>query len=462
MVPWIARNFICPLHERLLGRPTMRYVRDLEASQWWSPDELVEFQREKLRALLHHAWSNVPFYRARLDEANIKPQRDDPFDALKRLPMLDKTQIRADLSDMLWHRAAGGLFKYNTGGSTGQPLTFYIDRRRQACDQAGRIRTHRWFGVDLGERELWLWGSPVELEHADRLKRWRDRLFNHRLLNAFSMSAEAMDAYLQELDRFEPACLFGYPSSIAHLVEHARHTGFHLRRKSLRAVFVTGEVCYPHQRETIAEYFGVPVADGYGSRDGGFIAHQCEQGTVHIMAENLIVEIIENGKPVLQGQEGEIVITHLDAYGMPFIRYRTGDRGRLKAGRCSCGRGLPMMDAVQGRHTDFVYMPDGTSKHALCVIYVMREMPGVTRFRVTQRADFAIEVDIVPDAQGGDVSPGVIRATLRRTLSNAVDVSVRFVADIDCDDAGKYRHVISYAHPPAGQTETTRKELTHV
>ncbi len=470
MFPWLSRHLICPLHERLVGRDTLRLVRELEASQWWSPDELAELQREKLRALLEHARANVPFYRRRLHEAHVDPRCDNPFEALRRLPTLEKCEIRANKSEMAWRHAPGGLHRHNTGGSTGQPLTFFIDRRRQACDQAGRIRTHRWFNVDLGDRELWLWGSPVEHGKADRLKQWRDRLFNHRLLNAFNMSAATMDAYLAELNRFKPACLFGYPSSIAHLVEHGirgreslftdnpcDHRGESRGEKrlptpsSLRAVFVTGEVCYPHQREVISEYFGVPVADGYGSRDAGFVAHQCEEGAMHVMAENLIVEIIEDGKPVPTGREGEIVITHLDAYAMPFIRYRTGDRGRLRAGRCSCGRGLPMMESVQGRQTDFVYLPDGSSKHALCVIYVMRDVPEVARFRVTQRADFGLNVEIVPDAGARASFPQAIEAALRRTMNDAVDVSVRLVDRIDCDQSGKYRHVISYARPPVGK-----------
>ncbi|MGD2111445.1 MAG: phenylacetate--CoA ligase family protein, partial [Phycisphaerae bacterium] len=262
MIPWLARYIACPLHERLLSRPTFRCVRELERSQWWSPDAIRRLQHEKLRALLRHASVKTPFYRDRLARVGLFPSdieaTKEPNDLLAALPLLDKRQIRSSRDQMLWRDAPGGLFEHNTGGSTGEPLIFYFDRRRQAYDQAARIRTHRWFGVNIGDRELYLWGSPIELNRADRVKRFRDRLFNHRLVDAFTMSPRRMDAYIDAWNRFRPHCLFGYPSSIVRFAEHARSRRRRLDRRALRAVFVTGEVCAPHDRREIADYFEVP------------------------------------------------------------------------------------------------------------------------------------------------------------------------------------------------------------
>ncbi|MGB2985601.1 MAG: AMP-binding protein, partial [Phycisphaerae bacterium] len=335
----------------------------------------------------------------------------------------------------------------------GDPLIFYFDRRRQGYDQAARIRSRRWFGVDVGDRELYLWGSPIEVKHADGVKRLRDALFNHRLLNAFNMSPQRMDEYLKAWDRFRPTCLFGYPSSIALLVEHARSRGRKLGTRSLRAVFVTGEVCYPHQRETIASYFGVPVADGYGSREAGFIAHECPEGSMHLTAENVIVEIVDSdGNLVPGGQSGEIVVTHLDAYAMPFIRYRTGDVGRLKPGRCACGRGLSVMDVVQGRATDFLYLPDGNIRHALSIIYPLREMAGVRQFRVTQQEDYSVTVDVVADDNGERITREAVAQRIRSVVGDQVDLRVALVERIASTNSGKYRYVISHARPAAGDS----------
>ncbi len=447
MVPSIARHLIEPLHERLLGRPTFRYLRELEESQWFSPADLRDLQRTKLAALLRHADAHTAFYRHRFREAGIDLDDRDALASLRRLPLLEKSTIRRSSDEMVWHAAPGGVFEYHTGGSTGEPLTFYFDRRRQGYDQAARIRTHRWFGVDVGDRELYLWGSPVEHDRTDRLKRLRDTLVNQRLLNAFNMSPDRMDAYLDLMNRFRPSCLFGYPSSVALLIDHARSRKRSIDTRNLKAVFVTGEVCYAHDRQAISAYLNVPIADCYGSREAGFIAHQCPEGNMHLTAENVIVEIIRDGRPVPIGEEGEIVVTHLDVYAMPFIRYRTGDLGRLKVGRCRCGRGLPMMDVVAGRTTDFLYFPDGAIKHALSIVYPLRTMNGVRRFRVSQDADYSVAIDIVRDEGASGVTKAAVARAVRPVLNGQIAVNVRLVDHLVTDDSGKFRYVVSRAKP---------------
>lgn len=453
----LARHLVCPLHERLVGRPTFRFLRELERSQWYAPNEVRALQAGKLGNLLAHARANTSFYRDRLSHwEKMSPDVDVP-EALKGVPLLTKDDIRESGEDMLWRDAPGGVHPYTTGGSGGEPLAFYFDRRRQACDQAARIRTHRWFGVEVGDRELFLWGSPIELGRTNRLRRIRDRLFNHLLLDAFNMSPAHMDQYLEAWKRFRPTCLFGYPSSIALLADYARSCGHAPDLRSLRAVFVTGEVCHPPLRETIESFFEAPVADGYGSREAGFIAHQCLEGNLHITAEHVIVEIVNaKGEVLPEGEPGEMVVTHLDAYAMPFIRYRTGDCGRLKPGRCACGRGLPMLDVVEGRTTDFLYLPDGTIKHALSIIYPIRECAGVRQFRVTQQKDYSIVVDVVADDRRERISLESVRRRVRPVIGDTVDLRVEFVDRIPAADSGKYRHVIS--HVPSAVQNAKREE----
>lgn len=442
---YLARYVICPIHERLLRRPTFRYLGELERSQWDAPADLQALQRSKLRQLLRHAQRHTPFYRRCFREAGIDPDQADPIAALGELPLLDKRTIRTCIEDMLWRDIPGGLVRQCTGGSTGEPLTFYVGRRRQAYDQAARLRSHRWFNVNVGDRELFLWGSPIEATRTDGLRLVRDALFNQRLLSAFDMSSRRMDAYLDEWDRYRPAALYGYPSSIALFVEHAEQRRRRLDTRRLKAVFVTGEVCYPHHRDTIASYFGLPVADGYGSREAGFIAHQCPQGSMHLCAENVIVEIVDReGEPMPVGETGEIVVTHLDAYAMPLIRYRTGDAGRLKPGRCACGRGLPLMDVVQGRSTDFLHLPDGTVKHALAIIYPLREMRGVRRFRVTQHVDYSVTVAVVADDQVERITREAVARKVRPVVGGQIGLSVELVDRIASAASGKHRYVVSH------------------
>lgn len=450
MLGFWAGHVIAPLHEAVLRRPTFACLRELERSQWASPQEIRALQRRKLKALLRHAWSTTPFYRDRIGRMEQHPSGGDrggcdPFEILSRIPTLTKSTIRCSIDQMLWRDAPGGLHERHTGGSCGQPLRFFLDKRRQAYDQAARARSHRWFGVNCGEREVYLWGSPIEFRTSDRAKRVRDRLFNHFMLNAFDMSPRRMTRYWHRIRRLRPSCLFGYPSSLALLARHAKSEALPRLHPGLKAVFVTGEVCLPHDRAILEEVFRVPVADGYGSREAGFIAHQCGAGQMHITGENVIVEIMQGETPVPPGDSGEIVITHLDCYAMPMIRYRTGDVGRLLPGRCACGRGLPLMSVVEGRSTDFLYLPDGTTKHALSVIYPLRALPGIERFRVTQRVDYSLDVEVVVNEGVVSVSRASVASALQPVVGDHLALDVRFVKKIETSASGKFRYVISHA-----------------
>lgn len=444
---WAARTLLA-WHERFVGRPTTSLLRDLRESQWLAPDELRVLQAERLTALLAHAVARSRFYKRRCDQAGIDAGRPtgDPFAALIRQPVLTKAEIRCSIQELIWTDAPGGLYPASTGGSTGEPLQFFLDRRRQACDLAARLRSHEWFGVRPGDREVFVWGSPIENARANRLHRWRDRLLNHILLNAFDMSPARMDQYLRRIEHYRPRALFGYPSSLALLAEHASARKHGVEAKGLKVVFVTGEVCDAATRSRIESYFRVPVADGYGSREAGFIAHQCPQGSMHITAEHVIVEVLDDdGRAVRPGQSGRIVVTHLESRAMPLIRYDTGDRGRLRAGRCACGRGLPMLDVVEGRTTDFLCLPDGTVRHALSVIYPLRECAAIRRFRVVQGRDYGVTVEVIPHGEPSERLRDEIAGSVRTTLAADVPIHIAFTDRIRESASGKYRYVESHA-----------------
>jgi phenylacetate-CoA ligase len=445
MHPLVVKHLLLPVHERLLGRPMPAYLRELEESQWWSPAQLRELQQTKLRRLLRHAWDKCVFYRDRIQQAGLSPD-SITLDELARLPTTTKTDIRANTATMIDPTVRGGLHAYNTGGSSGDPLIFQIDRTRQAADQAARARSRRWFGIDVGQRELYLWGSPIELAAQDRLKRFRDHLTNHKLLNAFRMSPRRMSDYIDRIQRFDPVHVFGYPSSLALLARHARQSGRTLRTPSLQAVFTTGELCLDHDRKLIEREIGVPVADGYGSREAGFIAHQCPHGTYHVTMESVVTELLdERGRPVVGDEPGEVTVTHLDAFGMPFIRYQTGDLARWASHACPCGRGLQAIRDIQGRKTDMLRTADGGVAHALSVIYVLRDEPAIRQFKVVQRPDLGLDVTVIADAAFDPPRQEKVRRMLQRRIGRGVAVRLILVDQIVPDPSGKHRYVVSQA-----------------
>ncbi len=445
MHPLIVRRVLLPLHEWTLHRDSLRYLHQLEESQWWPAQRLRELQQTKLRKLLRHAHEHCPYYGKRIDDAGIDVDRIT-LDALSRLPTLSKSDIAEHAQLMIDPAAESSLCDLTTGGSTGEPLAFKVDRARQAADQAARARTRRWFDIDVGQRELYLWGSPLEQAASDHARRLRDILTNHRLLNAFRMTPARMSRYIDTIHRFDPVHIFGYPSSVARLVRHAADIGKPVRNRSLKAVFVTGELFHQADRAIIEEFVGVPVVDGYGSREAGFIAHQCPTGAYHITMESLIVELLSpNERPVSPGKPGEITITHLDAFGMPFIRYRTGDVAQQASGTCACGRGLDSLEIIEGRRTDMLRTAAGGFAHALSVIYVLRDEPAVGEFKIIQQQSLDLDVSVVPRGDFNPTSRERVRQSLKRRIGDEIEVSIKLTDRIQPDASGKHRYVVSKA-----------------
>lgn len=446
MSPWLVRHLVYPLHERLRHRRTFANLRELEQMQWWSPQRLRTLQEAKLARLLKHAKLRCPFYSDLFDRVGVAPDGQEPFGVLRRLPLLDKDTIRADRQDLTWPGVPGGVQRSATGGSTGAPLIFHFDRRRQGYDKAARMRTHRWYGVDVGQREIYLWGSPLEIGAQDRVKTLRDGLTNELLLSAFDLTPRRMTEYLDRIAEYDPRGIFGYPSSLVLLCEHGRSMGRTVRPPSLAAVFVTGELLDEGQRRVIEDCFAVPVGNGYGSREAGFLAHSCPKGQMHVTDENVILEIVnDDGEPMPVGDCGEIAVTHLDAYAMPLIRYRTGDMGRRVEGGCTCGRGLSCLEIVGGRRTDHLVATDGTAMHGLSLIYVLREIDGVRQFQIHQGRDGAVEVRIVPVGALGEADRRRIECGIRDRLGSDVELHLRMVDRIEPAVSGKFRCVTSEA-----------------
>jgi phenylacetate-CoA ligase len=446
----LISSFLFPLHERLKRHDSVTVRRGLEESQWWPTEKLRALQIERLRTLLVDAGRHVPYYRDLFRALRFDPAAITSLADLQRLPFLTKPLIRTH-TEALKHPQAQGLARFNTGGSSGEPLIFFIGNERVSHDVAAKWRATRWWGVDIGDPEVVVWGSPIELGAQDRVRRWRDKLLRTELMPAFEMNDAKLDAFIARLRRLRPKMLFGYPSALSHIASHAERRGQRMADLGIRVAFVTSERLYDEQRETISSVFGCPVANGYGGRDAGFIAHECPQGGMHLTAEDIVVEIVDgSGKVLPPGEAGEIVVTHLATKDFPFIRYRTGDVAVLDGLACACGRGLPMLKEIQGRSTDFVVAADGTVMHGLALIYILRDLPGVQGFKVVQHSLQRTEVQLVVNDSFDTLRQlPVIEAGVRRRLGSEVQVDMKLLPEILPERSGKFRYVVSHVAMPA-------------
>ena len=334
--------------------------------------------------------------------------------------------IRAN-TEALKSDQAKDLARFNTGGSSGEPLIFFIGNERVSHDGAAKWRATRWWDVNIGDPEIVLWGSPIELTSQDRVRQFRDALMRTKLLPAFEMSPQKVAGFIAEIQTMRPKMLFGYPSAFAHIARHAQDHDIRLDNLGIKVAFVTSERLYDHQRQLIQSVFGCPVANGYGGRDAGFIAHQCPAGSMHLTYEDIIVEIIDPEGRVLQpGESGEIVVTHLATKDFPFIRYRTGDIGVLDDQPCSCGRTLPLLKSIEGRSTDFLVAKNGTVMHGLSLIYLVRDLPGVRQFKIVQESLDLTRIQLVTDANFDPAQlPNIERGGNRRKRHRRSDLGRR-------------------------------------
>jgi phenylacetate-CoA ligase len=431
------------IQERLKGHDTMRRLRELERSQWWSREALESAAAEKLRRFLVRVGSHVPYYRELYRRAGFDPESVRGVGDLSRLPTLTKADIQHRRRDLIAEGAAK-LIPNQTGGSTGVPLQFFVGLPRVTSDVAARCRAMRWWGAEVGDPEVVLWAAPREVNRQDRVRGIRDRLLRSTLLAADRMTPTRMDQYLDLIERVRPVQIFSHGSALDELARRAEERHRPLAGLGIRVAFLTAEQLYEHQRRRIERVFGCPVANGYGARDGGFVAHECPAGGMHVTAEDVIVEIIdERGIRLPAGQAGEIVITHLETEEFPFVRYRTGDVASLLDRPCTCGRGLPLMGEIHGRADDLLLGLDGARVPGQAIVHLVRSRPELQAFRIVQEAPDLLRILLVQAERfPADVEAEIVQGVKTR-LGEGMRVEFVLVPEIPLEASGKYRTVLN-------------------
>ncbi len=442
---WLAKHIFYPAQEALCGRDSMAYWDLLEESQCFNLDQLRELQCTKLQALTRHAALESSFYRRRFDATGIDSRQVCSIDDLREMPLLTKDDIRAHREEIVAESHLEKLIASCTSGSTGSPLIFSVGPRRCRSDVAARLRAHRWFGVEPGDPAIYLWGSRIEIDRQDRLKAIRDWFINEKLLSAFELSDEQLHRYADIFLRMKPHSVYSYASTLWRFARFVREQRGELKGVIGKVAFGTGEQMLPEWRGEIIQALECSVAEEYGCREGGLIAHECPAEAYHISAENIIVEILdEQDRAVPAGHEGRIVITNLEAYAMPFIRYDTGDWGALRPGACGCGRSLPLMHRPTGRSFDFLETNDGTKITGVSLSRDLKEVEGIAHYRVVQDTRDRVRILLVPDFRySREEGEAMIRRFVQARIGPATQVHLEYCDELPPHPSGKYRYVIN-------------------
>lgn len=446
MIPSPLARRLFHLQELALGRPSFRILSELLVSERWPLERLRQLRQERLQAMVRSAYDHTPYWRDLMDARGIRPEEIRCLDDLRLFPLLEKNTLRQRREAMVWREEGKRVQLVRTSGSTNEALEFYTSSTREAHINAARMRGHEWVGVRRGEKELYYWGSPVELSKQDRIKRLRDWLINDGLTNGFEVTPERVRGYYQRWLEWRPKCLFGYPSTFALTVTMAEALGLdlkELRRRGLTVIVTTSEMLSDVDRQLITEGFGVPVRDSYGLREAGLIGHECEHGTMHCMDEQVILETIDPETLAPTDGEGELVVTNIVGPAFPVIRYRTGDIVTLSQHPCACGRNLSSIRISGGRAVEFVVTKAGKWVVGYSFIYIARSVPGIVKFQVVQEKLGAILIRLAVDDRFPADGIEQVKKKAAQRLGGDDEIKVEIVDDIAPARSGKYRPVIS-------------------
>jgi len=431
------------MYQLSIGTNILKYLTKLKKTQWWSPAQLRELQDQRLRLLIKHTYANVPYYRRTFRERKLTPDDIKTQKDLHKLPPLTKDIIRKRFSDLkavnfdCWKP-----WLSKTGGSTGEPLKFYITKTNISVGWACNFRGWDWAGYKLGDKCVTLGGSSIVPPQKPRYsKRLRYIIERNLSLSAVSMNKKIMNLYIKKIRQFKPEFIRGYPSAMYVFAEHLKEA--RIDDIKPKAIFTTAEVLYPIQRKAIESQFGCRVFDGYGARDGGPNAMECSEHTgLHVSVEGVVIEFVKDNETVSSGESGRMLCTDLFNYAMPFIRYSVGDVGTPTNELCPCGRGLPLIKSIEGRTTDIIRFGNGTVLSGPAFTLLFKEF-DIEQYQIVQTAKNRLVIKIVRGIDYNEKDTDYISNIIKSHAGQDVEVNIKIVDSIPAAKSGKRLFFIS-------------------
>lgn len=396
---------------------------------------------ELLAETLEHAVATVPHYRGLVDPAEI---RADPFAALARFPPLRRRTTRDSFAELLSETGNRSEWvETSTGGSTGEPVRLLQDPRHLALTVAVREVYSTWAGGTLGAPELYVWGSPWDLDGGeDPRKRFGNWLLRRTMLDAFNLTEASIEAIVGHLRDTEPQLVVAYAQAGYEVARFCARQEVELPPQ--RGLITTATTLHDFMRERLEATFGCPVLNRYGSRETGDIAGECEhRNGLHVLPWICHVEVLDsNGEPVAAGEAGEIAVTGFTNRAMPLIRYVIGDRARLPAAtaECPCGRRTQMLAEVTGRTVDTFVAADGHLVDGAYFARLLYVRPWVRRFQAVQKAPDRVVFRIVVASEPPAADLEQIVARTRDALGAGCEVEFERLDSIAPSRSGKLRY----------------------
>lgn len=422
------------------GEPIAYLMNSYRKRQWASLGSIEAFQLDRLKKILSFSYNNSDFYKNLFDDHDFNFKRIESLQDLKKLPTISKDDLINSLSAISGKKRHLFASSKTTGGSTGQPVTLYKNPLALARERCATARSYEWAGIHLGDPQLRFWGVPHS-RPAFKKAAVADFVANRKRISAFDLSEASFLEYYNEAIDFRPRYIYGYVSVIEQFANYIIENGL-APIPSVVSIITTSEILSDGARKTIERAFDVKVFNEYGCGEVGSIAHECSHGNMHLMSDNLIVEV-ENE----DSDSGELIVTDLFNTATPLIRYRLGDYATLSNEVCSCGRSLPLIKGIHGRAYDIIETPSGKKVHPESIIYVFEGFQSQSRsfrqFQVIQESKFEMSVNIIASSCWTTSMEEKLLEALKRDVDEDIKYTISLVDSIERESSGKMRLVKS-------------------
>lgn len=443
MLDKLSRHVFYPLWDLKDKSKKLSHWKELEEWQWWSRAAISRLQLERLSALVRHAGKSSPFYRDLFKAHGFDSENLSSLLPFQQLPVTTKTDIRNNTDRFISATSRKEeLLAAKTGGSTGVSLNLYFDEQCQQMRNSAQLMADRWAGWELGMKKAAVWGNPPV--PATLKQKFRHHLLDRTIyLDTMDLNEQSMGEFVELWRKERPGAVFGHAHSIYLFARYLLDKDIKTLRP--KAIVATSMMLLDHERRAIEEAFDCAVTNRYGCEEVGLIACECEQHNgMHLNLPHVYVEFLdENNEPVKAGEPGKIVLTDLNNYAMPLIRYRVEDVGVPSDRECGCGRGLPLMERLEGRVADFLVKPDGGRVAGISLVErTLTKVPGVEQMQLVQESLDRIEINRVKGKDYGSQTDEALIREFREVFDSSVTLVINDVDWIAQEVSGKYRFSI--------------------
>ncbi|HBZ02028.1 MAG TPA: CoF synthetase [candidate division Zixibacteria bacterium] len=419
--------------------------RFLNKSQYWTTEQLREYQFRQLQKLIRYSYHNIPFYREQWERVNFHPNDLKTLDDIKRIPFTTKQIIQENIARYKErYHTTKGIQYVTTGGSAGIPLGFFEEKYvAMAREIAFIYRLWERAGYRIGDKRVVIRGKDIKGAKNGAYSCVLPIRRELRLsLNC--MTDERLSVYIKMINDYRAPFIHAFPSSITILADY-------IKRKRvapfpfLKAILVGSENLYDWQKELIEDVFGCRVYSWYGHSEKAVLAGGCEEhGHYHIFPEYGIVELIDSdGNQVTQrGCSGEIVATGFNNYVTPFIRYRTMDIGVVGAEQCSCGRNYPILEKIEGRLQELLVSNDNRLIPISSLNMHNTLFDNIRQFQFYQERKGEVDLNLVRAGSYSEQDDIHIRREISEKLGNSMRLNLKYLDKIPQTSSGKFRLLV--------------------